>query len=336
MQQRRLGNQGLRCGAIGLGCMGMSHIYGRADEAESRRTIAAALDAGMTLLDTADVYGIGGNEQLIGEALTGRRDDAVIATKFGMKRRPDGSLIGVDGSPAYVAEACDASLRRLGTDRIDLYYAHRLDPAVPVEETVGAMARLVGAGKVRYLGLSEASAENIRRAHAVHPISALQSEYSLWTRDVEAELLPLLGELGIGLVAYSPLGRGLLTGTIRSQDDLAERDYRRSFPRYAQGNLEHNAALVDALQEIAAGLGQSLAQLCLAWLLTRAPELVPIAGTKRTRYVGENAAAAATTLGAATLTAIEAAFDASGVRGDRYRPSAMARLGQSSPGDSKE
>jgi aryl-alcohol dehydrogenase-like predicted oxidoreductase len=331
MQQRELGTQGLRCGAVGLGCMGMSHVYGPADEAESLRTIARGLDLGMSLLDTADVYGLGGNEKLIGQAVAERRDDAVIATKFGMKRRPDGTLIGVDGSPEYVAEACDASLRRLGVDTIDLYYAHRLDPKVPVEDTVGAMGRLVEQGKVRFLGLSEASPDNLRRAHAVHPISALQSEYSLWTREVELETLPLLQELGIGFVAYSPLGRGMLTGTIASQSDLAERDYRRSFPRYEEGNIERNAALVARLDTIADDCGATLAQLCIGWLLSRSEQLVPIAGTKRTRYVSENADAAAISLSADQLAAIDAAFDASEVIGERFRPSAMERLAQPSP-----
>ncbi len=332
MEQRQLGSQGLQTGAIGLGCMGMSHVYGPADDEESVRTIQCALDLGISLIDTADVYGFNANERLVGRALLGRpREEAVVATKFGMKRRPDGTLIGIDGSPEYVAAACDASLERLGLEEIDLYYAHRLDPQVPVEETVGAMSRLVEAGKVRYIGLSEASAEELRRAHAVHPLTALQSEYSLWTRDVEAQELPVLEELDIGLVAYSPLGRGMLSGTIRSQDDLAERDYRRTFPRYSPEHIEDNAQLVNALTRIAEDAGLTVAQLSLAWLLAQSPRVVPIVGTKRVRYVEENAAAARSPLDASTVAAIDAAFDAGEVRGERYRPTAMARLGGKGP-----
>jgi aryl-alcohol dehydrogenase-like predicted oxidoreductase len=331
MHTRRIGGQGLECGAIGLGCMGMSNVSGPADDEESIRTIHRSLALGMSMLDTADVYGFNANEALIGKALQGRRDEAVIATKFGMKRRPDGTLVGIDGSPEYVAEACDASLRRLAVDTIDLYYAHRLDPKVPVEETVGAMSRLVEAGKVRFIGLSEASPENIRRAHAVHPVSALQSEYSLWTRDPEDDVLPLLSALDIGFVAYSPLGRGMLTGTIRSQDDLAERDYRRTFPRYEEGNLERNAALVEALELLAEVRGVTVAQLCLAWLLAQPAGVVPIAGTKRVRWAEQNAAAADITLEADEIAAIDAAFDAGAVVGERFRPAAMQRLGQNSP-----
>lgn len=332
MRQRQLGAAGLRVGAIGLGCMGMSHVYGPADDGESTRAIGRALDLGMTLLDTADVYGFNENEKLVGRAVGDRRDEAVIATKFGMKRRPDGTLVGMDGSPAYVAAACDASLARLGVDVIDLYYLHRVDPKVPVEETVGAMARLVEAGKVRCIGLSEASDEQIRRAHAVHPLTALQSEYSLWSRDVEPSTLPLLDTLNVGLVAYSPLGRGMLGGAIRSTADLAERDYRRSFPRYAEGNLERNAALVANLGDIAAEGGMSMAQLSLAWLLARSPRVVPIVGARQVRHVEENAAAGSICLHSSTLAAVEEAFDVRRVVGERYRPSAMARLGGNAAG----
>ncbi|MEO0424600.1 MAG: aldo/keto reductase, partial [Pseudomonadota bacterium] len=275
MEQRTLGSQGLQVGAIGLGCMGMSHVYGPADDEESTRTIQRALDLGMSLIDTADVYGFNANERLVGKALVGRRADAVVATKFGMKRRADGSLIGIDGSPEYVAQACDASLQRLGLDEIDLYYAHRLDPEVPVEETIGAMARLVEQGKVRYLGVSEASAQELQRAQAVHPLTALQSEYSLWTRDVEARELATLEELDVGLVAYSPLGRGMLSGKIHSQADLAERDYRRTFPRYSPEHIEENARLVDTLTRIADDADLTVAQLSLGWLLARSPRVVP-------------------------------------------------------------
>ncbi|MEO0973117.1 MAG: aldo/keto reductase [Pseudomonadota bacterium] len=327
MKQRELGQGSLRVGAIGLGCMGMSHVYGPADDEESIRTLHRALDLGLSLIDTADVYGFNANERLIAKAVSDRRELAVIATKFGMKRRPDGTLLGIDGSPEYVAQACDASLQRLGVDEIDLYYAHRLDPKVPLEDTVGAMSRLVEAGKVRYLGLSEASAEELRRAHAVHPITALQSEYSLWTRDVEGDILHTLEELDIGLVAYSPLGRGMLAGTIRGQEDLAERDYRRTFPRYAEANIEANARLVAGLESIASRHDLSLAQLSLAWLLARSPRVVPIVGTKRVPYVEENARAATHNLGPEVLAEVDEAFDASGVQGERYRPTAMARLG---------
>ncbi|MEM9385735.1 MAG: aldo/keto reductase [Pseudomonadota bacterium] len=327
MDQRTLGSRGLEVGAIGLGCMGMSHVYGPADDAESIRTIQRALDLGLSLIDTADVYGFNTNEHLVGQAISGRRADAVVATKFGMKRRPDGSLIGIDGSPAYVAQACEASLQRLGLDEIDLYYAHRLDPKVPVEETIGAMSRLVEQGKVRYLGVSEASADEVRRAQEVHPLTALQSEYSLWTRDLEAQELPALAELDVGLVAYSPLGRGMLSGKIHSQADLAERDYRRTFPRYSSEHIEENARMVTALSRIAEEAGLSVAQLSLAWLLARSPSVVPIVGTKRVRYVEENAVAAREPLAANIVAAIDAAFDAGKVRGERYRPAAMARLG---------
>ncbi len=280
METRLLGS--LSVSSIGLGCMGMSEFYGAGDDAESIATVHRALDLGCTFLDTADMYGPFTNERLVGTAIKGRRDEVQVATKFGNERREDGSFVGINGRPEYVISACDASLSRLGVDHIDLYYQHRVDTAVPIEDTVGAMASLVAAGKVRHLGLSEAGAQTIRRAHAVHPIAALQSEYSLFSRDVEAEVLPAVRELGIGFVAYSPLGRGLLTGALKKQSDLPEGDQRAGrFPRFAAENFDANVALVAAVERLAADKGCTPGQLALAWVLHRGQDIVPIPGTKR-------------------------------------------------------
>jgi aryl-alcohol dehydrogenase-like predicted oxidoreductase len=322
---RRLGD--LAVSAQGLGCMGMSEFYGATDDTESIATIHRALDLGVTLLDTADMYGQGANEELVGRAVAARRDAVVLATKFGMVRSDDPRFRGVNGSPEYVRTACEASLRRLGVDHVDLYYQHRVDPDVPIEDTVGAMADLVAAGKVRHLGLSEAGADTIRRAHAVHPISALQTEWSLWTRDLEAEILPTCRELGVGVVPYSPLGRGFLTGTISSGDDLAEGDFRLvGQPRFAGGNLEANLAIVRTLRELAEARGVTAAQLALAWVQHRGDDVVPIPGTKRRKYVEDNVAAATLTLSDADLTAIADAVPAEGAAGDRYVASSMNTL----------
>ncbi|KUN17191.1 aldo/keto reductase [Streptomyces corchorusii] len=307
----------LAVSAQGLGCMGMSHGYGTSDDAQSIATLHHALDLGVTLLDTADFYGAGHNEELIGRAIAGRRDEVVLATKFGFANRL-GEPTLIRGDAAYVRQACDASLRRLGVDHIDLYYQHRVDPRVPIEETVGAMAELVRAGKVRYLGLSEAGAETIRRAHAVHPISALQSEWSLWTRDLEAETVPVCRELGIGLVPFSPLGRGFLTGRYSSVDGLAETDVRRSQPRFADGNLERNLAIVAKLEELAAAKSVTAGQLALAWLQHRGDDVVPIPGTRRQRYLEENLAALDVGLSAEDIAAIEAAAPPGHIAGSRY------------------
>ncbi|HZA04381.1 MAG TPA: aldo/keto reductase [Propionibacteriaceae bacterium] len=282
------GDAALTVSALGLGCMGMSEFYGTPDESEAVATITRALDLGVSFLDTADMYGPFTNERLVGRAIAGRRDDVVVATKFGNQRREDGSWVRINGTPEYVHSACDASLQRLGVDHLDLYYQHRVDKTVPIEETVGAMAELVRAGKVRFLGLSEAAPDTIRRAHAVHPITALQTEYSLWTRDLEAEILPTLRELGIGLVPYSPLGRGFLTGAITTVDDLPEDDFRRRNPRFAEEALQANLAIVDTVRAIAEAKGATPAQVALAWVLAQGDDVVPIPGTKRVRYLEEN------------------------------------------------
>jgi aryl-alcohol dehydrogenase-like predicted oxidoreductase len=310
-------NAALTVSTLGLGCMGMSEFYGTADEAEAAATISRALDLGVSFLDTADMYGPFTNEQLVGRAIAGRRDEVVLATKFGNVRNPDDPTDRrIDGSPEYVRSACDASLQRLGVDHIDLYYQHRVDRSVPIEETVGAMAELVAAGKVRYLGLSEASPETIRRAHATHPITALQTEYSLWTRDLEAEILPTVRELGIGLVPYSPLGRGFLTGTITSTDDLDPDDFRRHNPRFQGDALQANLAIVEAVRAIADELGATPGQVALAWVLAQGDDVVPIPGTKRVRYLEENVAAAAVSLTPADLGRLDAAVPAP--VGERY------------------
>jgi aryl-alcohol dehydrogenase-like predicted oxidoreductase len=312
---RHLGE--LAVSAQGLGCMGMSHGYGITDDAQSIATLHHALDLGVTFLDTSDFYGSGHNEELIARAIAGRRDEVVLATKFGFANRL-GEPTLIRGDAACVRQACEASLRRLGVDHIDLYYQHRVDPQVPIEETVGAMAELVQAGKVRHLGLSEAGAQTIRRAHAVHPITALQSEWSLWTRDLEAEVASVCRELGIGIVPFPPLGRGFLTGRYNSVSRLAESDVRRSQPRFADGNLERNLAIVATLNELAAAKGATAGQLALAWVQHRGDDVVPIPGTRRQRYLEENLAALAIELTTEDLAAIEAAAPAEQVAGDRY------------------
>jgi aryl-alcohol dehydrogenase-like predicted oxidoreductase len=322
MMIRRLGP--LEVSEQGLGCMGMSEFYGESDEAESIAVIHRALELGVNFLDTADMYGWGANESLVGRAIRDRRDSVVLATKFGNVRGPNGEFLGIRGDAEYVRQACDASLQRLGVDHIDLYYQHRVDPNVPIEETVGAMAELVAAGKVRHLGLSEAAAGTIRRAVAVHPIAALQSEWSLWSRDIEPEIVPTCRELGIGIVAYSPLGRGFLTGRFTSAADFGDGDFRQlAQPRFAEGNLEHNLAIVAALRELAEERGVTAGQLALAWVQSRGSDVVPIPGTKRLRYLEENVAAASLTLSEDELAAIEKAVPADAVRGTRYPEASM-------------
>ncbi len=318
MQQRQLGNQGLTVSELGLGCMGMSEFYGMGDEAESTATIHRALELGVNFLDTADMYGRGANEELVGKAISQHREQVILATKFGVQRGEDNSFRGISGSPEYVRSACDASLKRLNTDYIDLYYQHRVDPTVPIEETVGAMAELVKQGKVRYIGLSEASAATIRRATSVHPISALQSEYSLWSRDIEDEIIPTIQELGIGLVAYSPLGRGFLSGTVTSIEDLAPDDYRRNSPRFQGENFNKNLELVERVKEIATERSVTPGQLALAWLLAKSNDIVPIPGTKRRTYLEENVAATDIKLTPAELQRIEEVAPKNSFMGDRY------------------
>lgn len=319
MDRRTLGRQGLDVSAVGLGCMGMSEFYGAVDEPEAVATIHRALDLGMTLFDTADMYGPFTNERLVGRALRGRREGVVVATKFGNERGADGAFLGVNGKPEYVRRACDASLERLGVDRIDLYYQHRVDPAVPIEDTIGAMADLVREGKVRFLGLSEAAPPTIRRAHAVHPISALQTEYSLWTRDVEEnDVLATVRELGIGFVAYSPLGRGFLTGRFQKFEDLPENDFRRRNPRFQGENFQRNLDLVNRIAEIARAKAVTPTQLALAWALAQGEDIVPIPGTKRVKYLEENAAAADVELTSGDLQRIDEAFPVGATAGARY------------------
>lgn len=326
MHTRTLGKSGLEVSAVGLGCMGMSEFYGPSDDAASIATLLHALDSGVTFWDTADMYGSGHNESLVGRALAGRRDEVVLATKFGNVRGEGGSFLGVNGRPEYVKAACDASLSRLGVDHIDLYYQHRVDVEVPIEETVGAMAELVRAGKVRHLGLSEAAAPTIRRAVAVHPIAALQTEYSLWTRGIEDEILPTCRALGIGLVAYSPLGRGFLTGKIESVDVLAADDYRRNNPRFQGENLVQNLRLVEGIRALAAEKGATPAQLALAWVLAQGRDVVPIPGTRSQKRLDENAAATSVSLSADDLARIAETLPPTLVAGTRYPEAGMARV----------
>jgi len=318
MRTRHLGPQQLPVSALGLGCMGMSEFYGPGQESESVAVIHAAIDAGCTFLDTADMYGPFTNERLVGRAIAGRRDEVVVATKFGNERRADGSRVGVNGRPEYVRAACEASLQRLGVDHIDLYYQHRVDTTVPIEDTVGAMSELVAAGKVSHLGLSEAGASTIRRAHAVHPITALQTEYSLWSRDPEADVLPVTRELGIGFVAYSPLGRGFLTGRFTSPADIPDGDFRRNDPRFRAENFAHNMAVVAKVREVATEKGCTPGQLAIAWLLAQGYDIVPIPGTKRLTYLVENLAAADVTLTVDDLARLEEAAPRGVAAGDRY------------------
>ena len=323
MITRDLGSSGLAVSALGLGCMGMSEFYGPSEEDASLDVLHHAIDLGITFWDTADMYGTGHNERLVGRALSDRRDEVVLATKFAIQRGADGSVTGVSGRPEYVKAACDDSLQRLGLDHIDLYYQHRVDPQVPIVDTVGAMADLVQAGKVRYLGLSEASASTLRRAAAVHPIAALQSEWSLWSRDIEDEIVPTCRELGIGIVAYSPLGRGFLTGAIRSVDDLAEDDWRRFMPRFAPENFHRNIELVEQVEALASDKGCTPAQLALAWVLAQGGDVVPIPGTRSRTRLPENAAAIDIALTSDELLAIDEVIPRDMAVGDRYPETAM-------------
>ena len=318
MEQRAVGAEGLRVPAMGLGCMGMSEFYGTGDEPESIATIHRSLELGINFLDTADMYGPFTNEKLVGKAIADRRSEVVLATKFGNERNPDGSWVGINGRPEYVRSACDASLERLGVDHIDLYYQHRVDTEVPIEETVGAMARLVESGKVKFLGLSEAGPDTIRRAHAVHPISALQTEYSLFSRECEDEVLPTIRSLGIGFVAYSPLGRGFLSGQITSIDDLAPDDRRRAFPRFQEENFAENLKLVQRVQEVADEKGVTAGQLAIAWVLAQGNDIVPIPGTKRRNYLEENAGAVDMEVTAQDRARIDEAMPSGAAAGERY------------------
>jgi aryl-alcohol dehydrogenase-like predicted oxidoreductase len=326
MKRRQLGTSGLSVSAIGLGCMGMSQSYGAPDDAESIRTIQRALDLGVTFLDTADAYGRGGNETLVGKAIQGRRHEVQLATKFGLIPGPSGPATDVDARPERVRACCEASLTRLGVDVIDLYYAHRVDPKVPIEDTVGAMAELVGEGKVRFLGLSEAGPESLRRAQKVHPIAALQSEYSLWSRVPEKAVLPACRELGIGFVPFSPLGRGFLTGAVKDLDRLEQNDVRRGLPRFQGDNLQQNVVLVQRLEEMARARKCSPPQLALAWLLAKCDDIVPIPGTKRRRYLDSNAEATDIVLTAEEVAALERAFPIGSAAGERYPAASMKLL----------
>jgi len=326
IQKRKLGRNGPEVSAIGLGCMGMSEFYGERDEAESIATIHRAIELGVSFLDTADMYGVGHNEELVGRAIRGRRDQVVLATKFGNVRGEDGSFRGVNGRPDYVRQACEASLRRLGVEVIDLYYQHRVDPETPIEDTVGAMAELVRAGKVRYLGLSEAAPATIRRAQAVHPIAALQTEFSLWSREPEAEILPAVRELGIGFVPYSPLGRGFLTGQFKRPEDLPADDYRRNSPRFQGENFARNLDLVGQVEALAAEKGCTPAQLALAWVLAQGKDIVPIPGTKRRRYLEQNLGALDVTLTPDDLARLDRILPPGAAAGTRYAAPQMAAL----------
>ena len=323
MEQRSLGRGGLKVSALGLGCMGMSEFYGPGDDAESIATIHRAIELGVTFLDTADMYGVGRNEELVGRALKGKRDKVVLATKFGNVRGAKGERLGINGKPDYVKSACEASLKRLGVEVIDLYYQHRVDPQTPIEDTVGAMAELVRAGKVRFLGLSEAAPETIRRAHKVHPIAALQTEYSLWSRDPEDAILPTVRELGIGFVPYSPLGRGFLTGGIKNPQDLPADDFRRISPRFAGENFGRNLDLLREVEKLAAEKRCKPSQIALAWVLSRGPDIVPIPGTKHRKYLEENVGALAVKLTPAELQRLENAFPKGAAAGERYAPAGM-------------
>ncbi len=328
IEQIKLGTQGAVVSREGLGCMGMSEFYGERNDEESAATLLRALDLGVTFLDTADVYGTGDNEELVGKTIKPRRDEVFLATKFAnLRKKEDPTFWGVSGKPEYVKQACDASLKRLGLDHIDLYYQHRVDPNTPIEETVGAMAELVKEGKVKYLGLSEASASTIRRAHKVHPITALQSEYSLWTRDVEAEVLPTLRELGIGFVPYSPLGRGFLTGTINKDTKFDDKDFRKArYPRFAGDNLDKNQVIVNRISDIAEKKGVKPGQLALAWVFSKGGDMAPIPGTKRRTYLEENVAALDIKLSAEDVAALEAAVPAADIVGDRYNEGGMKTI----------
>jgi len=328
MTERELGKSGLKVSAVGLGCMGMSEFYDpkQMDDAESIRVIRRFLDAGGNFLDTADMYGVGRNEILVGKAIEGRRDDVVLATKFGNVRGAGGEFLGVRGDPPYVRDCCDASLKRLGVDAIDLYYQHRVDPKTPIEDTVGAMAELVKAGKVRHLGLSEAAPATIRRAAKVHPIAALQTEYSLWSREAETEVLPTVRELGIGFVAYSPLGRGFLTGQFKTIDDLPADDYRRHAPRFQGDNFRKNLDLVKKIEQLAAAKGCTPGRLALAWVLAQGEDVVPIPGTKRVKYLDDNLGAVDVRLTAEELAQIDAILPAGAASGERYNAQAMQTI----------
>jgi aryl-alcohol dehydrogenase-like predicted oxidoreductase len=326
MKSRKLGNQGLIVSELGLGCMGMSEFYSGRDDNEAIATIHHALDLGVTFIDTADMYGPFTNEELVGEAIKDRREQVILATKFGNMRSPEGGFLGVSGKPDYVRQCCDDSLQRLGVEIIDLYYQHRVDPTVPIEDTIGAMAELVQQGKVRYLGMSEAAPATLRRAHAVHPISALQTEYSLWSRDPEDEILPTIRELGIGFVPYSPLGRGFLSGAFKTVEDLAPDDYRRNSPRFQGENFAKNLELVAQIQAIAAEKGATASQLALAWLLAQGEDIVPIPGTKRRAYLEENVAAADILLTQDDLRRIEAVAPKGVAVGDRYPMQTMSTV----------